>query len=391
MSGTSPKPWLIDTALAAFLSVGTIVDLLTFPQQFTDAAGFRPVDAGAIALALAQTLPLAVRRRYPTTVLLAISTAFVVDRSLGYPSSLAVFGLMFAFHAVGSELPRRKAQVVGWTAIAVLVLFTVSGAFFTEQVNVGTVLIMVIFTGFPFLLGREVHDRRAESAHLEAQAIRMELERDAQARRAVREERERIARELHDIVAHEMTVMTLQSAAAKRLIGRDPGRARQALDAAETAGHEGLAEMRRLLGLLRSDDAASLAPQPGVDRIPDLVQQTTEAGKATTYRVEGEPFTLPPGIDLNAYRIVQEALTNVLRHAGPDASARVVLRYETDHLGVVVDDDGRGLAADPNGVGSGHGLVGMRERIAMLGGRLDAGPRPGGGYRVHARIPVTAR
>ncbi len=391
MSGSSPKPWIIDTALAAFLSVGALVDLSTFPQRLTDAAGFRPVDPVAVALALAQTLPLAFRRRFPTTVLLAISAAFVVDRSFGYPSTLAVFGLMFAFHAIGSELPRPKAQVVGWATITFLVLFTVSGALFTESVSVGTVLVMVVFTGFPFLLGREVHDRRAESAHLEAQAIAMELQRDVEAQRAVREERERIARELHDIVAHEMTVMTLQTSAAKRLVDRDPDRTRQALDAAEHAGHEGLTEMRRLLGLLRSDDGASLAPQPGVDRIPDLVQQTTEAGRTTTYQVEGRPFPLPPGIDLNAYRIVQEALTNVLRHAGPDASARVVLRYEADHLGVVVEDDGHGLAADPARIGSGHGLIGMRERLAMLGGRIDAGPRPGGGYRVRARIPVTAR
>jgi signal transduction histidine kinase len=206
----------------------------------------------------------------------------------------------------------------------------------------------------------------------------------------VREERSRIARELHDVVAHEMTVMTVQAAAARRVLGKRPTEAAEALVAIESAGHQALTEMRRLLGVLRTADAAGdLAPQPGIERLGILVEQMRDAGLAVDLTITGLARGVPAGIDVNAFRIVQEALTNTLKHGGPQARATVRLAFGSDQLSIEVEDDGRGAAealSDTNGTG--QGLVGMRERVALLHGELTAGPRAGGGYRVRARLPI---
>ena len=382
---------MFDGAAAGVLAAVSVIALIaTTPAE--QALFDRAPDGWAYLLVGAQTLPLALRRIRPVSVLAIVVGAFVIDRMLDYPSSTAAVGVAFAFHSLGTELPRRRSLQIGIPIIAVLVAFTASGVYYVESVTWGTVVILLIATLVPLLLGREVNERRRYLIELEERTLLLERDREQQARKAVREERARIARELHDVVAHEMTVMTIQAAAARRVIDSDPVQAAEALSTIETAGHDGLTEMRRLLGLLRQEESSKeLAPQPGLARLDGLLDQMDEAGLEVRVVTEGEPSPLPAGIDLNAYRIIQESLTNALKHGGPHTLAVIRLIYEQDQVVIEVADDGRGSAAalEFNG-SSGHGLVGMRERISMLDGSLTAGPRKGGGFVVRASIPRTA-
>jgi signal transduction histidine kinase len=236
-------------------------------------------------------------------------------------------------------------------------------------------------------LGRWIRHRHRETAHLQSRALAAEREGAEQAARAVAEERGRIARELHDLVAHSMGVIVIQAQAGQRTIDREPESARAALASIETSGRQGLAEMRRLLGLLTSPQDSTVSPQPGLGDLPALLDGLRRAGIAVHVETSGDLAGLPAGVDLAAYRIVQEALTNVLKHAGP-ATATVVVRASGDAVAVEVRDDGRGQNGD-RVAGGGHGLVGMRERAALYGGCVEAGNRPdGAGYRVRARLLV---
>jgi signal transduction histidine kinase len=324
-------------------------------------------------------------------VLLIVAGSFMIDRWLDYPSSIAVAGIVFAFHSLGTQLPRRQSLVIGMSVAGVLTLFTLSGVAYNDSVEFGTVAIVLVGSVLPLLLGREVHERRRYLTELEERAERLEQEREARTRRAIRDERTRIARELHDVVAHEMTVMTVQAAAAQRVLDKDPAKAAEALRAIEDAGHDALAEMRRLLGLLRTEEESpNHSPQPGLQRLDGLVEQMVEAGLSIDVVVAGTPRPLPAGVDLNAYRIIQESLTNTLKHGGPDVQATVRLEFTDDELGIEVMDDGRGAAEALVADDSGHGLLGMKERVALLNGNFSSGPRGGGGYRVAARFPVGA-
>ena len=230
-----------------------------------------------------------------------------------------------------------------------------------------------------------MHQRQEQAARLQDLAVQLELEREEKAQSAVVEERTRIAREMHDVVAHSVSVMVVQSQAAQRLLEGEHSAARQALSSIETTGRQALTEMRRLLGTLRRTDAElTLAPQPSLRRLEDLIEQVREAGLPVELRVEGEASSLPPGVDLSAYRIVQEALTNILKHAGP-SRAEVVIHYRDDEVEVEVTDDGAG---NGKGGGSKQGLIGMRERVALYGGVLESGKRAGGGYVVRALLPL---
>ena len=233
-----------------------------------------------------------------------------------------------------------------------------------------------------------VHHRRQRELALEERADALEREQEQRARAAVAEERQRIARELHDVVAHAISVIVVQARGGRRMLDAEPAEARGAFDTIERTGQEALGEMRRLLGLLReSEDEPALAPQPTLARLEELVQQVRDAGLPVELAIEGEPTELPPGVELSAYRIVQEALTNALKHAGP-AHARVTVRYADDNLELEIADDGSGSAG--NGDGGGHGLVGIEERVAMLGGELETGEAPSGGYAVRARLPYAS-
>jgi signal transduction histidine kinase len=254
-----------------------------------------------------------------------------------------------------------------------------------------------------WVLGDSMGYRRAYSAALEERAARAERERDAQAQVAAAAERARIARELHDVIAHNLSVMVAQADGGRYAFDATPERSRQALAEIGRTGRQALSEMSSLLGVLRADpEAAPLAPAPAADEIAQLVTQAREAGMSVSYAVAGSVRPLPGGLSLAAYRIVQEALTNVRKHAGPGAAAEVRVRYGQDELLVCVADDGLGGAASPSGLpryaagapatkpdgDPGHGLAGMRERAAIYGGTVQARPRPAGGFEVTARLPL---
>lgn len=244
-----------------------------------------------------------------------------------------------------------------------------------------------------WVVGDRLRTRRAYYAELEERAARLHREREAQSKAAVAAERARIARELHDVVAHNVSVMVVQADGAAYVLDAAPDQAKQALATISATGRQALAEMRRLLGLLRAGDDAGgeYLPQPGVDQLEDLIDQVRGAGLPVRFEVAGNARPLSSGVELTAYRIVQEALTNVRKHGGEGASARVLLDFGEAALDLLIEDDGRGPLApyDQGGRdGLGQGLIGMRERIGMVGGTLDAGPRPGGGFRISAVLPL---
>ena len=350
-----------------------------------------PADALAALLIVGQTVPITWRRRAPVVVL-ALSFGFLVPYLVSeYPGSAASLGSLIALYTGAAHCARRRAA--GAAAVTAVALFAVllSGIYWAEEdITVGTMVENFVIFAAAWILGDNLRNRRAYLAELEERAARLERDREVEARRAVQRERGRIARELHDVVAHTMSVMVVQAGAARRVMGKRPEDAEAALVVIEDAGRQGLAEMRRLLGVLRHDDERNLAlaPQPSLQYVDELVARSLEAGILVELEIEGEPRPLPAGVDLSAYRIVQEALTNVLKHAGDAARACVQVRYRPESVEVEVFDDGRGVAADPARMGEGHGLVGMRERVALFGGELRVGPRRGGGFSVKARLPA---
>jgi signal transduction histidine kinase len=385
------RPFLADAVLAAALTTVSILSLWVTVSYIE--VDFREPDLLGVLLSAASTLPIAWRRRYPMTVLILTGCATVLISALNYAQSSSGIGLLVALYTVAAYT-RRLRSLAALIATVVFVLLAVS----TDSVPTTTLdltaTLAIMFGGWAF--GRSIGIRRAYTAELEERAERLERAREADVRAVVAEERNRIARELHDVVGHHISVMTVQAAGARRTFDRDPRRSREAMAAIESTGREALTEMRRIVGVLRTGDEADreLAPLPGVSDIDRLVEQLHEAGLDVAVRIDGTPAPLAPGVDVTVYRIVQEALTNTLKHAGP-TTAEVVLRYEQKELFVRVRDDGRGLAAAlakpaaVNGSGpTGHGLLGMRERVALYGGRLFTGPRSGGGYEVVAQIPL---
>jgi len=374
---------LFDVAWAATLAVIN-VGALWVSRPGVD---LRRVDALGVGLALVSSLPLVWRRTRPMEVLGIVAVASVVLEVLHYPSAGGACVLV-ALYTVASQCGRRRSlQALAATSAAILVVLAVNWG---DLSAIDPVANFVVF-GTAWILGDNVGTRRKYVAELEDKALRLEAEREAQAKRATVEERTRIARELHDVVAHSVSVMTVHAGAARRLLdqaGADPV-VREAMATVEATGREALTELRRAVGVLREDgESAGLGPQPGVADLASLVARAQEAGLSVELAVEGEPRALPSGVDLSAYRIAQEALTNAFKHAGP-AHAVVRVCYGPDALEVQVIDDGRGAAANLSPVGGGNGLVGMRERVALFGGDLRAGPRSGGGYEVKARLPIS--
>ncbi len=383
------NPLWADSAMAVFvliLGLTSRLDINADTSVYTRAPDW--LNTFIIVL---QTAPLALRRRYPRSVLLVIMGAWGIDRALDYPTTLAGAGMVLAVHAVGSELPQRVSLRIGVGLVAVATAFTFVGAVTLDSVDYPSVVVTFVATAAPLLLGREVHQRRLRIQELEERAEQAELDREERARKAVEGERSRIARELHDVVAHQMAVMTIQAEGARRLAGDADPRIGEALDVIRSSGHEALTEMRRMVGLLRTeevDSADALIPQPGLARLADLTQQMHEAGLPVDLAVEGEPRPLAPGVDVSAYRIIQESLTNTLKHAGRGAGATVRMRYGPETLRIEVADDGVGGGSSSGPNGGGHGIVGMRERVAVADGTFEAGPLPGGGFRVVAELPV---
>jgi len=346
------------------------------------------LDAVSVPLLLLQTLPIAVRRRNPMRILIVTGSAITLYSLLGYPDSGGNLGVFVAFYTVAANEPRRRATAAAAiTAGGILVSFASYAAFAHSGWTTNLTGTYLSF-GLAWLIGDNLRVRRAYTKQLEDRSIQLEREREEKAAQAVTEERSRIARELHDVVAHHVSVMVVQAAGARRIAEKDPAAAQAALAAVETAGRTALTEMRRMLEVLRADDPG-MGPQPGLAELDKLISQVRAVGLPVELRIEGSACCLPAGMDLAAYRIIQEALTNTVKHGGK-AAARVTVRYRVDCLEIEVVDDGRGAAAPllAGGEGGGHGLIGMNERVALFGGELETGPVFPGGYRVRARLPI---
>ncbi|QKV94156.1 sensor histidine kinase [Streptomyces sp. NA02950] len=358
--------------------------------------GTEPRMAGVpVILALCTTV--ALRRRAPEKMLVLATACGVVQLLLDLgpnPANLALLLIVYNAAANASRGFSRFALAGAFSATALAAL-----RWPDERQTGGQALVSTIFVTIPFVLawvlGDSMRTRRAYWAQLEERAARLEKEREAQAKVAVAAERARIARELHDVVAHNVSVMVVQADGAAYVLDASPEQARQALETISGTGRQALAEMRRLLGVLRTGEPgeeSDYVPQPDVEQIDELVEQVRGAGLPVDFKVVGSPRQLPSGVELTAYRIVQEALTNTRKHGGPDVGASVRITYFDDGLGLLVEDDGRGsqreMYEDGGADGRGHGLIGMRERVGMVGGTLDAGPRPGGGFRVSALLPL---
>jgi signal transduction histidine kinase len=351
-------------------------------------SGQLDADSAAVAVVmLGVTLPLFFVRLSPSLAGLAVLVAMAVAAFVVQPATedsiTAICAILAAFWRVGSDRPPVRAVVAGLAAYALFLLLIWQDP---DPFGFGDLVFSSLFSVGPWLAGFALSGRAEREADLELRASMLEDEREAEARAAVAAERARIARELHDVIAHSVSVMTVQAGAARLLLAQDPEQARGPILAVEETGREALAETRRLLGILRSDmSEVELEPQPGMASLETLVTRTRLAGLPVELTVEGDAVKLAPGLDLAAYRVIQEALTNALKYAGP-ASAWVTVRYLRDALELEISNDGRSPERQ-NGSG-GHGLAGMRERVSLYGGSVEAGPHPVRGFVVRARLPL---
>jgi len=376
--------WLFDSGLA-LVAAGLSTAFFVFELMGSGLP--RGILALGYALALVHTLPLAARRRFPGAVLALCVASGLAVAALGLSPIVLGLAILVAVYSVAAYGER-------WVSLAGLAAAEVGSV--AVQLTPGrfqapTVVSNGLVIGAAWLLGHFVGVRRAYTARLEERTAELEQAREELARRAVTEERLRLARELHDVVAHAMSVIAVQSGVGAHVASTQPEEAAKALAAIEVTSRAALEELRRLLGVLRQDSEpqGDLTPVPGLADLDGLLAEVAKAGLAVRLQVEGTPAQLPAGVDLSAYRIVQEALTNVVKHAGP-ARAQVTIRYCDQEVTVEVTDDGRGVGAlaGDGRAGTGHGLIGMRERVAAFDGDLEVGPRAGGGFRVAARLPL---
>ena len=364
-----------DAALA-----GALTALLLTQVALSEAPVASKISDAGVAIVLG--FAAAWRTRVPLLFLgliVAISAWFALGLApaqSGTLGSAVLFAyIMLAIYSAAAHTSGRATILAGAMAIG---LYVIDGVLLEPApINPDSLVFLGLVIGAPWAAGRAVRSQRLNDRQLA----------DERARSAAAkvEERARIARELHDVVAHSISVMVVQARGGRRVLESDPDDARAAFATIKRTGQQALDEMRRLLGMLRDqDEAMALAPQPTLKELDRLVQQVQASGLPVVVTIEGEPRDLPPGVDLSAYRIVQEALTNALMHAGP-ARARVLLRYGSDDLELEIADDGTGTG---DASGSGYGLVGMRERVSVYGGELQAGRQPGGGYALRVRLPV---
>jgi signal transduction histidine kinase len=348
--------------------------------------------AGSLWLLIPLTIPifapLLARRRFPFAAPAAVylycaAISFAEGKLVTF--SFAVFLAVLTSAFLMGMLPDRNQSLSG------LAIGIGAGAIVVHNHPTqgwGDFFFIAILFTIVWLAGNALGAKLSQYRQVEERAARLEREREERAQAAVAEERARIARELHDVVGHSVSVMTVQASGVRRLLRPDQEREREALLVVEQTGREALAEMRRLVGVLRRpEESPALAPQPSLEYVDKLVDQVRESGLMVDLKVEGEASKLPASVDLAAYRLVQEGLTNTLKHAQAK-HAEVLVRYGNGEVEVTVADDGNGKGG---GEGSGHGLVGLRERIAVAGGQLDAGPRTGGGFQVRARLPVNGK
>lgn len=376
------EPVRADGCIAAVLLVAFEV------QAWVGAHGHARVGLALTAIPIAAAV--AIRRRW-TLAALVVAGIAVVGRSAlvgahasGHGGGLGLVALLLLFYAAGAYLD-------GWHAtLGLAITLSLGAAVSLMQSNVLAGLFgMVAFVLLPWVVGRARRLAAAREGQMRDRAERLDAGRELHVRSAALGERMRLGREIHDVIAHSVSVMVIQAAGARAVMDRDPWLAESSLRTVERAGREALAEMRRLLGVLAGgDELRALAPQPGLDDLPELISRSREAGLDASIRVDGLPIRVPPGLSLCAYRVVQEALTNTIKHAGP-TRAQVHVQWCEDALELEVIDAGGRRGATSVG-SSGHGIAGMRERVALHGGSVEAGPAPEGRFVVRARIPVLA-
>jgi signal transduction histidine kinase len=390
---------IADALLAAAVTAMVLVDL----SSPTDAVGVRPTDALAVLLSLLQTVPLAFRRRAPLLSFALTVIGVCAYYALGYEVTDGTLATFVGVYTVAAHEDRRRSLVaLGLLAFGMTWYWLTRAEPFDPTTPIWIGILGVLSWG----LGEYVRTRRAYTAEVEALAERLERARALEARQAVWQERARLARELHDVIGHTVNVMVIQAGAGRRTLASDRGLAERAFQTIESTGREALEELDRLLGILRTEeDEPDLPPQPGLDQLRTLAGRFEDSGLPVEISIQGKEVPLPRSLDQSAYRIIQEALTNALRHAG-GTTAHVQVRYRNDRLELEVANDGRGKAAAESALESafgrrsddsgrqdrrlGRGLIGIRERVALFGGDLEAGPRAGGGFVVRCRLPLTA-
>jgi len=390
MRAWRPGRWTVDAA------VSVVAALVTTDGSFDRVASWLP-HAAAVPLALGQGLLLLARRRAPMAVLTGTTAIGVFMIAVGYPSGGASFATCCAAYALAMHARRGQPAELfealrgaGATAVAGLVLALADNApGARDRLGAwgdawGFLLIFTAMVTASWVLGYAIRTRRDYVAELKDRAARLEAQEGERAARAVLDERLRIARELHDVIGHSISLIAIQAEAAARSARSNPQAVPGYLGRISAASRQALAEMRGVLAVLRPDAAAELGPQPGLEQLGELVESLRVGGLPT--RLYVEPMHLPPGTALAVYRIVQEALTNVLKHAGTDAKAAVTIVTSEGTVRVSVHDDGAGPAGPPSSTA--HGIVGMRERVAAYGGTLRTGARPGRGFEVEACIPL---
>lgn len=399
----------LEIDLALVVATGALVA----PLSASMASAYGSSEALGLLWATLLWLPLGLRRRAPVVSVVAVYLAGLTQLLIGpptfLPADLAVLAALYSVTVHGPRWAHRTAivgAVAGSLLLATVLIIQQYGSAGIVDAT-ATVVALWVFCSTCALatwaFGLTRRARRETIAALRDRAERLEVERDQQARIATAAERTRIAREMHDIVAHSLSVIIAQADGGRYAAAADPDAATRALATVSETGRAALADMRRLLGVLRAPDGADgerpgagartggagapeVTPQPAAEDLETLVEQMRSSGVRASLVRMGTARTLPPGIGLAVYRICQEALTNVLKHAGPDPTVTVLVQWRPSGLVLEVSDDGRGAAADSDGAG--QGLVGMRERVAMVGGRFTAGPRPGGGFRVRAELPL---
>ena len=361
----------IDLALAVGLSLGAVLE-----GSARDSLSFSP----GVFLC---TVPLVVRRRWPIPVLVAAVVGFSVAG--GATGIMALIGGLIGALSIGLY---TRNQLLAWLSVlgaSLLIALEFGNGNSNSTLPIPSAVLPFLLIGAAHLAGREIAARQ-KALNLQRQRTeQLERKQEGAIKAAAESERRHIARELHDVVAHSVSVMVVQAGAARKVLTDKPEAARQSLLSVEASGHEAMAELRRLLGVLSENGgAAPLAPQPGLQNVEALVTNVNDAGLPVVLRIEGEPFALQPGVDMATYRIVQEALTNALKYAG-GARTEVTVRYTPEAIDLEVTDEGA-IATPADSIG--RGLIGMRERVAVFGGTIEAGKRPGGGYMVRAHLPI---
>ena len=378
------NPLVVDALIAIGFASIAVVEMQGAAES---EAGFRDSDGLGVLLLLAQTLPLGLRRVAPLGSLALITAALGLHAALGYDDIHA--GTLASLAAVSSAAyvtDNRRALVAALLgAVGIGVFYATTRTSFDgyEIVSVAGLW------SAGWIAGSSYRIRRRHTAAVERRAEVLEQDSEARAREAVADERARITRELHDIIGHTLNLIVIQAGAARAVFKSRPDEALESLNSIETTSRQSLSDMERMLGILRPPDAevAPYGPQPGLGQVDRLAEQFTDAGLPVEVNVAGEPDKLPTSLDLSAYRIVQEALTNALKHAGP-ARARVAIAYLADRLELDIVDDGHGSGEDEHDAGGGRGLIGMRERVSLFRGELNVGPAAEGGFRVHASLPL---